>query len=215
MKSYELGAKTSWLDDRVTLNGALFYSDYTDQQLQITPEMGPPGQHAFVNAGASHIYGAELEFNYRPVQYLLFDANAGYTHTEITQVAPGTRGVTLGSKLPFTPNITSSIGAQWTVPMATVGATDLRADWSYIGAQNGDALNTVALITPGRAVTNFRATYRPDAAGRLAGWEFYAWVRNAFDREYRSATYSAFAPQFVVGIDGPPRTFGAGFNFHY
>lgn len=210
VKSYEVGTKTEWLEHRLTANVAVFYSDYTDQQLQVTPQNGQ-GQHEFVNAGGSHIYGAELELKAQATQYLQFNASAGYTHTEITQVTPGTVGVNVGAKLPYTPNLTAAVGSQLTLPMGAVGDTILRGDWAYIGPQNGDAIDTQALVTPGRAIANFRATFRP----RDAHWDVYGYVDNALNREYRTATYSAFAAQFTVGIDGPPRTVGGGVNFHF
>ena len=55
--SYEVGAKTSWFDRRVTANLAVFFNDYTDMQLTInaTP------QNFVRNAGEAEIKGAELE----------------------------------------------------------------------------------------------------------------------------------------------------------
>jgi iron complex outermembrane receptor protein len=211
VRSYELGAKTAWLEDRLIGNAALFYSHYTDQQLQVTEQNGN-GLHAFVNAGASRIYGGELELKARPLKFVQLDASLGYTETKITEVAAGTVGVTNGAELPYSPKVTADIGAQVTAPLGSEADVDLRADWSYIGIQNGDAQNTQALVTPGRGLVNFRATYRP---ADTTAWEIYGFVNNAFDKLYRVATYSAFAAQFTVGFDGPPRTFGGGVNFHF
>ncbi|HEY4545377.1 MAG TPA: TonB-dependent receptor [Pedomonas sp.] len=59
--SYELGFKGNFLDRRLTLNFAAFYSDYKGQQ--VTTQVAAPGGIAsFVdNVGASRIWGLELE----------------------------------------------------------------------------------------------------------------------------------------------------------
>jgi iron complex outermembrane receptor protein len=33
--TYEVGAKTEWLDNRLRLNGALYFNDYRDQQIGV------------------------------------------------------------------------------------------------------------------------------------------------------------------------------------
>ena len=46
LTSYEIGAKTSWLDSRLQLNGAIYYQDYSKKQVSITfvnPASNPPG----------------------------------------------------------------------------------------------------------------------------------------------------------------------------
>ena len=68
--SYELGAKTSWFDNRMTLNFAAFYLDWTNQQLtqtfSATRRDGAPGQIApTVNVGRSEVKGFEIEMNAR------------------------------------------------------------------------------------------------------------------------------------------------------
>lgn len=68
--SYELGAKTSWFDNRMTLNFAAFYLDWTNQQLTQTfsgiRRDGVPAQIApTVNVGRSKVKGFEIEMNAR------------------------------------------------------------------------------------------------------------------------------------------------------
>ena len=61
---YELGWKTSWMDNRLRVNGALFYQDFSDKQL--TTQYLPPGEGAVLgsrpeNASAARITGIELD----------------------------------------------------------------------------------------------------------------------------------------------------------
>jgi iron complex outermembrane recepter protein len=66
--SYEIGAKTSWFDNRLTVNAAAFLLDWSNQQLTQTfsgiRRDGVPAQIApTVNVGKSRVKGFEIEFN--------------------------------------------------------------------------------------------------------------------------------------------------------
>jgi iron complex outermembrane recepter protein len=87
LKTLELGAKSEFMDHRVRLNGAVFYSDYVDQQTfaqQCEPGTGGTGQPACinwfreVNAGKAHIWGVEGELQAEPVDHFHIDGSFGY-----------------------------------------------------------------------------------------------------------------------------------------
>lgn len=89
--NYELGAKTTWWDQRITLNGALFYTDWKDQQLTSTvvTEAGD-ARSILQNVGESEIYGLELEMTARLTNFWDMYLGYAYTDTEIKEflVAP-------------------------------------------------------------------------------------------------------------------------------
>ena len=63
--NYEIGFKTDWFNNRMRLNGAIFYSDFTDIQIiraieETTPGGGTLGKRE--NAGEASIQGFELEW---------------------------------------------------------------------------------------------------------------------------------------------------------
>ncbi len=64
--AFEIGAKTQFLDRRLTLNGAVFLYNYKNQQaLSLIGVLQP-----LVNIPKSQIYGAELELVVRPLDVL-------------------------------------------------------------------------------------------------------------------------------------------------
>src|SRR5690606_33404694 len=67
LATYEIGAKTRWLDGRLTLNGAAWWSDWTDIQLNVIVP-GPTGGVVNVtqNGGDAELYGVEIEATWRP-----------------------------------------------------------------------------------------------------------------------------------------------------
>jgi iron complex outermembrane recepter protein len=77
--AYEIGVKSSFYDGALQLNGAAFYYDYHNQQVQSaiwTAAYGAIG--AIVNARNSHIYGFELEGQWRPLPQLFITQSVGY-----------------------------------------------------------------------------------------------------------------------------------------
>jgi iron complex outermembrane receptor protein len=82
--NYELGFKSEWMDQRLRLNGALFYMDYQDKQEEIgLPSEGATGQRITVfNAADATMQGLELELQAIVTEGLSVRANLGYLDSE-------------------------------------------------------------------------------------------------------------------------------------
>jgi iron complex outermembrane recepter protein len=74
IKSYEVGAKTEWFDNRLRFNAAAFYYDYTD--LQVSGFLN--SLTVTTNAAAATVQGIELETSWQPVDALRIDASLGF-----------------------------------------------------------------------------------------------------------------------------------------
>ncbi len=87
VNAYEVGAKNTLLDGRLTLNLAAFYYDYTGYQIsQIV-------NRSAVNLNFdADIWGLEIEANWRPLENLRFGFKGGY---ENTRVADGQQAIDL------------------------------------------------------------------------------------------------------------------------
>src|SRR5262249_35912850 len=77
--NYEGGVKTSWLAQRLTVNAAGFYIDWTDLQVNV-PNPQVPAQFYVANAGTATSKGVEVELTARPHPDLDVLASAGYTN---------------------------------------------------------------------------------------------------------------------------------------
>lgn len=90
--SYELGAKTTWMDKRLVLNASAYFIDWTNQQLTQTLAVQPSGRRDNIlgslsfttNIGASEIRGLELESVFRPNARWEFRAGYALQSTKIT-----------------------------------------------------------------------------------------------------------------------------------
>ncbi|WP_439472345.1 TonB-dependent receptor [Brevundimonas sp.] len=85
VNAFEIGAKTTSLDGRLTFNATAFYSDYKDYQVsQIVDRIS-------LNENFdARTMGVELETVYRPTPDFRIDANLGYLRTRI---ADGERSI--------------------------------------------------------------------------------------------------------------------------
>ncbi|MDX2225298.1 MAG: TonB-dependent receptor, partial [Rhodospirillaceae bacterium] len=78
--TYELGAKTTWLDGRLVANGAVYYSDVSGLQV-IAPSSDPSFTILrTANAGAGRIAGFEIDLNTAFTDN--FNAGAGYSYSD-------------------------------------------------------------------------------------------------------------------------------------
>ena len=87
VENLEFGFKLDMLDRRLRINGALFYTDYTNRQLTtlvINPNTGSPAP-ATINAAESTIKGIELETTWLASENWLLSFNATVNDGEIDE----------------------------------------------------------------------------------------------------------------------------------
>lgn len=79
--TYELGAKTEWLNNRLRLNGAVYFNDYRDQQIGV--QQVPPGSvtpiPGITNAARVEVLGAEFDATWLVNANLQLSAAYAYT----------------------------------------------------------------------------------------------------------------------------------------
>jgi iron complex outermembrane recepter protein len=128
--NYEVGAKTSWFDDRLVANGDLFYIDWSD--LIVDAQTANPLFGYSFNAGKAHSEGAELELTAIPMEGLELSLGETYNEAQLDRVSPGA-AATEGSTLPFVPKFKTFAAAQYSFPLPF---------WGLSGRLRGDLFNT-------------------------------------------------------------------------
>ncbi len=92
--AYEIGAKTDWLDNRLRLNGAIYFNDYEDQQIGI--QQRPPGSitdiPGITNAGQVEVFGLELDMLWQASDNLTVSLGYAYTDAEFKEFIQGQTG---------------------------------------------------------------------------------------------------------------------------
>ena len=83
---YELGEKARFLDNRLTINGDIYYIVWNG--VQVTPLLSC-GYEYDTNGGNGRSFGPELEVDAKLTDQWSVYASAAYTDAQITDVAPG------------------------------------------------------------------------------------------------------------------------------
>jgi iron complex outermembrane receptor protein len=206
LRSYEIGAKTQWFNNRVRLNLSGYLSNYTDLQLSIaTNEGGVPGS-TVSNAGRVRITGGELELQAEPIDRLIFSSSVGtlkYDIRELGAAAGFPGGPALGDQAPYVPNQKYSVSIQYGIDLGSFGLLTPRLDSTYQSKTYADPSNSPLAETGGYGVTNLHVTYDPPGGK----WEGRAEVKNLFDRTYYiNKFYQYDSAGLIVGQPGMPLT---------
>ncbi len=77
--SYEAGIKSQWLDNRLRLNGAVYYSTFKDFQASAQVPGAFPPIFYLTNAGELETQGVEIEMNANVLENFDVQASLAYT----------------------------------------------------------------------------------------------------------------------------------------
>lgn len=198
--TYEAGIKSEFADGKMRLNGAVFYSDYTDQQVA----QFIFGEFTVISVD-SEIWGAEFDFNWVPTDGLRIDAGLAFLDTEITK-SPDEEQV--GNELIYAPDITGRLAATQEWVFDGGGLLGLAGELRYVGNRFFNLANQVE--EDSYTVFNAQAFYEfgPDSQYRLS-----LWGKNLANEDYidnRSIT-NAYHTLFI----SEPRTYGVSFNYQF
>ncbi|MGP4672695.1 TonB-dependent receptor [Agrobacterium salinitolerans] len=198
--NYELYTRAKMLDDRLTLNGNLFYMDYKNAQYNI-PVVISSGitQSYTINAQKAHAYGLELGADYQVLDNLTLKASAGVLKTEIDEISSNNSYA--GNEFAKSPGFMFSVGASWDVTDKFTVSGQVR----HIDGYYSDTANTAAYAIDPYTIADVRASYRFQEE-----MEVYAYVKNIFDE--RAPTYMQ-QNRGIGGIEASmtePRMFGVG-----
>jgi len=228
--TYELGFKTSFdslLKGKV--NMALFYNDFTDQQVLATFSSikGAPTTVSPINAGSSRIYGAEFESTLLLVDGLTLDINYAYLNTKIEDLTeptiPGgglyntlTVAAKEGDELTYTPSNKLVVSVNYQLPLShDIGVVSASGAYSYTGSQlivKDDIPAGLGRLPSNELVSaniNWMGIYQ-------SSFDASIFVTNLLDKEYKTAflgTYSAAG--FSGDYAGEPRMFGARVRYNF
>lgn len=131
--SYETGAKTTWFDNRLSVNGSAYYVDWNNVQQSFALACG---SEYTANFGHAVSYGGELEIRARPMHGLTLGLEAGYTHATLTSVVPNV-GATVGEKLLNTPDWTATFYGSYDWDLSPDATAYIRADYDWTGRSHG------------------------------------------------------------------------------
>lgn len=111
--SVELGWKTTWLDNTLRFNGAIYNVDFSDMQQSVL-DLDIANNSFFDNVGTSKINGLEFDLNWTANDYLDVFGSFSYIDSELTEIPDNLLvGIApVGSNLPYAPETEGVLGAR-------------------------------------------------------------------------------------------------------
>ena len=110
--NYEGGVKTSWIGQRLSVNAAIFYIDWTGLQVNV-PNPLVPAQFYIANAGTATSKGFEVELSARPQPGLDVFASVGHTSGHFGSASTSGGVDVSGNTLANMPDMTGNAGVQY------------------------------------------------------------------------------------------------------
>jgi iron complex outermembrane recepter protein len=225
--SYEVGMKSYWLDRRLRVDAAAFFSNYENLQLQSYSN----GVPELSNAAAARIKGLDFDTEYAltnalslqlageflDAKYTSFPGGTAYEKIPITQVNPagGMGGWYAipggenfaGNYMVNASRVTLNAGLNYDLPtdigeFLFAGVAQFRSRY-YLEAQN-------AIHQPSNTLVNASIKWNiPNHA-----WYLQLWGNNLLNKQLiAGATYQSGLPSIMVPL--APRTYGINVGAHF
>ncbi len=180
--TYETSYRSTLLNDRMTLNANVFYTDWEDQQVEVQLVPGDFTSSVTLNAGESNLYGGELESQFEISPELSGFFSIGYVRTEFDEFVT-TVGDFSGFEFPEAPELTLAGGFDYKHESGFYAGVDAKQVTEYSAR---DLQNAPVDIVGDYVVVNARVGYR------FGDWNVMLFSDNALDEEY-------FVYQDVIG----------------
>jgi len=218
VKSYEAGFKGNFMDNRFTLNMAVFMSDYDNYQVNQFVDLGAGRTSIRItNAAKVRTKGIEAEAMWRPNDNLTFTGSMGILDAKFNEfLEGGAQGSDVsGNRLPNATTFNVAFSAQYYHDLEVMDAALLvRADFTYRSGYFTTVNNdTSAPLRLGGSVPFDYIDSLALVNGRIGlisnneDWEVYLWVKNLMDqRKYVDDLRDFFGT--IARYPNLPRTFG-------
>jgi outer membrane receptor protein involved in Fe transport len=126
--SYEIGGKAELFNRLLTLEGALYYSDWKDVTVRIP--IGATGFNGLINSNGTTTKGAELSIVLRPAVGLTLTASGSYVDATYSGAVPGT-GIVKGAVVDDVAKFTANASVDYRTTLATGLDGYARIGWQH------------------------------------------------------------------------------------
>lgn len=199
VKSYEVGAKTSWLDNRIVLNASGYRMDWKDVQQGL---FLPCGFTLITNSSnGARSYGFEIETTVRATKALSLGFSGSYTKSTFNNDEP-VLGAREGDQLQDVPRWQFSVSTQYEFQILNNWSGYVRVDLQHTGVSYVDFTRILPddvrdPLTKKKATTLLNARF----SVMSGNWEFSAFGNNLLDDVERQSR----AISSIVDTPGRPR----------
>ena len=214
MLGYTAGIKNRFFDHRLQFNLEGFFYNY--KELPVNALDFSTGILTTINAPDVHIKGIQADLAATPVRDLELSASLGYLDAKFAEFEAGAGGRLVnyaGYALPYSPQLTATLGAQYTYNLTSGGSVRAGVH-SYLSSSYWDIFShTSDLYQHSYSKTDLNLTfYAPN--GR---WDIGAYAKNIENVGTQAASAETGRPYPFAGavFVEAPRQFGVKLNVKF
>ncbi len=222
--SIEAGFKSLLADNRVRVNGSVFYYEIKDQQLSAIG--GAANLIQLVNADKGTGVGFDVEGKFAATDNLLFTVGLSYVDTELDdpnlRVAPCGSGqctvldpldangfaIVDGNPFPQAPEYIATFTARYGIPIGNNGELFFFTDWAFQGETTFFLYESAEYVSE----DTFEGGARIGYSHNDGQWEVAAFARNITDEENAKGGIDF---NNLTGFDNEPRIAGVIFKVRF
>jgi iron complex outermembrane receptor protein len=215
INAYEMGFKSSWANNTLRFNGALFHYDYRDLQAFGVEANAQSVEFRIFNIDKSRVDGLELETSWLPFAGFKWDLGLGLLRSKVlestiqTTAASGAFVGIVGNRLGNAPNaeLDTAISYRWTLAGARSATVEI--DANYRGGTFYYVQGDPRQFEPAYVLVNPRLTL----GGPGDVWKMSLWAKNATNKQHFSEIFNDGGS--VIGFPAAPRQVGATFSYRW
>lgn len=210
--NYEIGAKTQFMDKKLTLNVIGFVTKFDDFQVfQFVPTQSSGTVLSLTNAGKATSQGIEVDLTALLTDHLQFSFNTAFTQAKFDRFENGGGpGVNYdGNYLPYAPEHTYFIAFDYSRALFQQSEVYAHINYGHSGDYFSNPNNTADNAIAHFFTANARIGLRINSV-----WDASLWAKNITDEtnlRQRSVSFIG-VPR---GFYNPPRTYGLAINYTF
>ncbi|WP_115527607.1 MULTISPECIES: TonB-dependent receptor [Xanthomonas] len=211
VNSFELGAKTTWMDGNLLLNAALFYQNVSD--FQLNNFLGTSFVVRSVPTVISRGIDTELLWQ-TGVRGLMLQGGLSYTDTTYgdDRLPDADLALLPGSRMSFAPRWSGNLSATYERPLGNQLTARFNLGAKYSSDFNAGTDLDPQKVQPAYTIVNARAGIGADDKR----WMVEAWAENLGNETYRQVVIDApLQAGSWNAFLGAPRTFGLTLRLRY
>jgi outer membrane receptor protein involved in Fe transport len=209
--AFEAGFKRDLFDRTLRVNGAAYYYDYADQQVQSAIYDSVYGAVGVIKNADAHIWGAELEGQWKPTSALYVTQSLGYSTGEFTSfqdlnIAASTAAghavyTSRNGQTEGYPHLSYGGSVVYDIPAGDY-VVETAADYAFHDKVKPTLLGPLFTVAPYWLV-NAEVTLKPVSGP----WAVSVFARNLFNEKY-DLTRNFFLGGIDIAAPGAPATYG-------
>ena len=200
--SYEIGSKSRLLNNRLSVNAAVFYVKWNNLQQGVYL---PTCTYTYnANAGDATSRGVEFEIKAKPMAGLTLSASGGYVKAQLSNdkgVQNGIVGAVAGAQVQGVPNYNGAVNARYNFALSGDKSGFVMGAMQWVGASKGS-------LDPSQTDYQRPAYRTADFSAGIAfdRYDVSVFAKNAFDTD--TVIQHPRVASIVQGYRVPPRSIG-------